>query len=504
MRERITFIQKQGDSLEPSALKVTSGSIEGPDVQAVREDRLTLALEELPAELRNLLKDIHELHIRWVSPEPYEAVSPLLARLPAGFHLFYTPGEGSDDKSDHLCKGLSKVFGIYDCSSPAESFTSLPSDRFSHSTAFQFFKDLPEISSFVKYVKDELCPASDASCAASADALAQASTLDISYDTISHSLKATALWPYQSRKLQATSRPRSRTEVGLLSTDPHVPNLEPQELGVSGLLTVLGQDDEPKPTMFSFASRHRDAESSFYTRALQPAGLHPVLQLRLESSEPPAAATKDEGVYCAPHAYFALPKTIFVDKYQLSDDLFLASKNLTALRYISQPVDLEAPEYVMTTWGSSVLLELSPPGSGDKSQPWTAEVPLHLRYISPGSGGYSSVGIPYPAVFWACTSEDGTRFPNNPFEKVNLGYDGLFGPRTVFWHVEPRPQEGTSLLRTKVDVPVLDLDKARWVNVGTAAAVLLGFAWVAWKLFAAATSSSNGAKKDAQKAKKQQ
>lgn len=92
MRERITFVQKEGDSIEPTALKVDGNGLKGPEVKAVREDRLTFALDELPAELKALLEGVNQLHVRWVSPVAYEAVSPLLARLPPGFHLFYTPG----------------------------------------------------------------------------------------------------------------------------------------------------------------------------------------------------------------------------------------------------------------------------------------------------------------------------------------------------------------------------------------------------------------------------
>ena len=114
--------------------------------------------------------------------------------------------------------------------------------------------------------------------------------------------------------------------------------------------------------------------------------------------------------------------------------------------------------------------------------------PLHLRYLSPAEGGYTDIEVPYPAVFWACAAEEGTKFPNNPFEKVNLGYDGLFGPRTVFWHVEPRPETGSSLTNT-IKVPVLDTDKAEWVSGGTGLAVLLGFAWIVWKLIGVLSKS---------------
>lgn len=51
----------------------------------------------------------------------------------------------------------------------------------------------------------------------------------------------------------------------------------------------------------------------------------------------------------------------------------------------------------------------------------------------------------------------------------------------MFWHVEPRPATRTSLVNV-VRVPALDLERAKWVGGGTAVAVLVGFAWVVWKL----------------------
>ncbi|KAK4039219.1 PIG-X [Parachaetomium inaequale] len=487
MRERITYVQKLGDSLEPSAVTVDGGALRGPEVHAVREDRLTIALDELPLGLQTLVTGTRDLHIRWVGAAAYEAVSPLLARLPPGFHLFFTPGK-DDAVSNKLCSTLGDIFGDISCSTPAESFTSIHKDR------FQYFQELGNLSHFVQYAKDQLCRPTDASCPARLDTLSKAASLDISYDTAQKVLRVTALGPYQRQRVHATSHPNLRTEVGILSTD-RPKTLEAHEIGISGLLTVLGQDSKPSPTMFSFASRHRDVKSAFSAQFLAPTGLHPTLQLRLTSNNPfPSPSGDDDDTTCTPYAYLTLPRTIFADKYQLADPLFLASKNLTALRHTTQPVDLEAPEYVMSQWGSAVLLQLSPPPpppsqSQEKrreEEEWTAEIPLHLRYLAPTRGGYSTVSVPYPAVFWACEPQQqgAVAFPPNPFENGDLGYDGLFEEGTVFWHVEPRPVEGgrDGLLVSRVRVPVLDLERAGWVNAGTAAAVVVGFAWVVWKL----------------------
>jgi hypothetical protein len=364
------------------------------------------------------------------------------------------------------------------------SFTGLPHDRFTHSTALQYFSTLEGLADLAQYVISSVCPAVGGSeCTARAASLTGARSLDLSYDAIGHALRMTAYWPSHKRRLDIRNQAGHRTEVGILGPDSP-PTLEPEDLGLSGLLTVLGSDSKPSPTAFTFPSRHRHADSTFGATFLQPTGLHPVLQLSISSQRQP-----EEDTYCSAHAYLTLPRTIFADRYQLGDDLFLRSKNLTSLRYTSQPVDLEAPDYALKTWGSALLLELAPPepsdseaGSASVEDSWTVEIPLHLRYLAPAAGGYRTIDVPYPVVFWACGAEEGTRFPTNPFDRVNLGYDGLFGPRTVFWHVDPAAVPGSRLM-AEIKVPVLDTQKTSYVNAGTAICVMLGFAWVVARLF---------------------
>ena len=270
-------------------------------------------------------------------------------------------------------------------------------------------------------------------------------------------------------------------EVGILSVEKA---LQAEEISLGGFLTVVGEDNKPSPTLFSFPSRHHPLNDYFTSDFIQPTGLHLTLRLDIHGSKPPLLDRS-----CKIHAHLTLPKEIFVDKYQLEDPLFLASKNLTALHYITTPVDLEAPAYTTNLWGSSVLLELAPPVTNtEEEEPWTAEIPLHLRYLLPNSNkkGIEDLAIPYPVVFWACTADEGSKFPGNPFDRVNLGYDSLFGPRTLFYHLNPEPVTegggGGGVLVSHLDVPVLDLDKSMYVEFGTAAAVLLGFGWVVWCL----------------------
>lgn len=192
---------------------------------------------------------------------------------------------------------------------------------------------------------------------------------------------------------------------------------------------------------------------------------------------------------CALHAYLTLPSALFIDRYQLSDPLFLASQNLVALRSLSGEQDLEAPDWVVKLWGSAALVELAHPqdaNASSKDDQWTVTVPTHLRYLQaqPNSTipGQTSLDMPWPSVFWACEAQEGLKMATNPFDRVNLGYDGLFGPKTMLYHIPPAVEEGVQLVE-KLSVPVLEPEEAGWVQMGTLAAVLVGFGWVLWMLF---------------------
>ncbi|KAI6360225.1 hypothetical protein MCOR31_009183 [Pyricularia oryzae] len=491
MKLRITFLHRPGDAVDPASLKITDDSLAGPDLHAAREVRATFARDELPAELLALLAATNDFHVRWVGPHAYQTVSPLQSRLPPGFHLFYTPlaDEKHQDSAVLTCDLLRKAFGGLENCISNESFVSLPKSRFSHSPAHQFYQPLEDLRNLTRYIRDDLCPENDPLCRAQAERLTESVSLDISWDSTANILRVTTMSPYQAQPLTVTSYPGHRTEVGMLGEDT-APTLERHEVGISGHLVVLAERNTPSPTVFGFPSRHRaadgDSVTSFFPyHSDTSTGLHPTLRLVMTSRKP------DEGS-CTPHAYLTLPRTIFADMYQLSDPLFLASKNLTALRYMSSPVDLEAPDYAMSIWGSFVLVDLAQP-SVDAGDAWTAEIPLHLRYLAPATGGHRSIEVPAPAVFWACAADEVGNLATNPFDRTRLGYDGLFDVNTVFWHLEPRPPPlpvGTTRLVLGVDVPVLDIERSGWIGAGTAAVILLGFGWVVWKLLGAGLAKS--------------
>lgn len=242
-------------------------------------------------------------------------------------------------------------------------------------------------------------------------------------------------------------------------------------------------------TLFSFPSRHHPLPSSngaLYTMDfIRPAGLHPKMVIsfpkRGELLQP------KEG-HCALHAYLTLPSPLFIDRYQLSDPLFLASHNLIALRSLSGEQDLEAPDWVIKRWGSAALLELAHPDQvtlNETNEMWNVTIPMHLRYLKYNlnftDSKKISIDITYPAIFWACEADEGLKMSTSPFDRVNLGYDGLFGPKTMFYHIPSALEEG-ELLQMKLNVPVINPSDAPMVQLGTLVAIILGFGWVAWQL----------------------
>ena len=250
--------------------------------------------------------------------------------------------------------------------------------------------------------------------------------------------------------------------------------------------------------MFSFPSRHHPLprDASYSVSFPPPTGLHPTLTLSLPRASlehPPAPPDTT----CALHTYLTLPSSIFGDKYQLSttDPLFLQSHNLAALRAVFGETDLEAPDWAVDPWGSNWLFELATPDESETlPEELNVTIPLHLRYLRPSESGYRTAEMPWPVVFWACTAEEGSKMGINPFDRVNLGWEGLFGPRTMFYQLHPSPSPSSSSsggdgrLVEKLQVPVLPLNenegifRSRTIELGTVAVIILGFGWVLWKL----------------------
>ncbi|TQV91385.1 hypothetical protein V2A60_008966 [Cordyceps javanica] len=484
MKERITFVHPPGGELDPKDFDVQPSGLLGPAINTMREDRFTIPIDEIPNEFASVLSEYSSLQVRWASPRQQNTISPFSSRISPGLHVSYTPATQAGSETSKLC-ALLQAFGSVDCKPEAFTATSQTSSKVT--TGRYFHQHIEALGDFMAYFSTTFCTELDPECQARVRGLDIAASLDITYDEAEQAVKLTAFWPLRSQSLVALAADNRRTEVGIMGLD-EPPNMKSHELGVSGTLTVLKEHTKPSAVFFAFPARHRASQASFSSRFVTPTGLHPTMQLSFDSNKPPA-----EGGSCKMYAYLTLPRTIFADRYQLADSLFLASKNLTAAPYTSLPVDLEAPEYATPVWGSTVLLELAPPAMRAYPDAWTAEVPLHLRYLKPSETGIEDIEVPFPAVFWACEPVKSADFTKSPFDRVHLGYDDLFEDGTVFWHIHPRGHGGSraveSRLMSGISVPVLNASASDWVGIGTTAAISIGFAWVLWKLLGAVMPS---------------
>ncbi|KAF2854348.1 PIG-X-domain-containing protein [Plenodomus tracheiphilus IPT5] len=515
MKQRITYVVDKPDEFSPDQLSVKNEGSSGPrfalkGVNAAKEHRITLGLKELPEELSEVFQQWHELHVRWASSTSHIATPPFTSRVSPGLHIFFTPLDSTPENA--LCTHLHSIVSAHlKCSSTNDSSIKLPilSERFSMSTTSQYYAFLDTIDSLAGNIASKFCQTNENYCRELAKELLTATSLDIDYDTISRAVVLTATWPTAPNNEGwsediALPHKEATVEIGVLS---HEPNADPEDIQFGGFLTVLGQDSAPT-TRFQTPTRHYpllDTTSPsltpqlhplIYTTSLShPTGLHPTLILSFPHQHltPPNPS-------CKLHTHLTLPSYLFIDKYQFNDPLFLSSKNLVSLRSLAGATDLEAPDWVVNTWGSAALSQLAHPKAKspttqaqDGNAKWNISIPLHLRYLPANPTTHTRVPVPWPVVFWACRADEGAKMSANPFDRVHLGYEALFGPKTRFMHVQPAPglnvtgaDAGLGMekgLVEWIDVPVLDTRRTGWVEGGTVGLVLVAFLGLCWVLF---------------------
>ncbi|KAH6622195.1 PIG-X [Boeremia exigua] len=516
MKQRITYVVTDPESFNPEQIDVQKGSNGKSDtftltrVRAAKEHRITLGLDELseaPIDIE-VLKKWHELHVRWAPDIPELAAVPFTSRVSPGLHIFFTPS--TEAKDPDLCHDVRSVFHSVDrrfkCTTSNETAIKMPmlSERFTMSTALEYYSPFTEddwsaseIAVWFQRMTGEM---------------STPAYVDIDYDAISQAVICTAVWSSGPRigwtDQFAVPEDDSTVEIGVLS---HESNTDPEDYQFGGFLTVLGRDDKPKPTRFQTPARHypiltadpfnpnttpKPSPLRFRTSINRPTGLHPTLTLTFPTEHLTAPDPT-----CKLHTHLTLPSALFIDKHQFSDALFLASKNLLALRSLSGATDLEAPDWVIPQWGSSSLFELATPPADASTPDWTVSIPLHLRYSPAAPASHDTLHVPWPVVFWACRADEGEKHPLNPFDRRHLGYEALFGPKTRFMHVQPVSERGADgalkrLVET-IDVPVLDTRQVGWVEGGTVGIVLVAFLGLCWVLF----GRIGGTKEEAEKKK---
>ena len=367
-----------------------------------------------------------------------------------------------------------------------------------YTSSNQLYHPLKKLREIDILVMEGLCGSSKVydSCKAFFSALPSVASFDLFWDAEHPMMVLTAAWPLETRRLRERPYNDCTSQVAVLYQPDDVPGISRYQVSLDGHVHDFSPGSQPEVQGFVPGLRHRKHHGKFSAELLKPTGLHPVLQLHVKTQKPPLGLDD-----CKMHAYLTLPKNVFVDRYQLQDKIFLESKKLAALEFASSPVDLEAPGYAVSVWGSTVLVELAPPFDPFQELAWKTQIPLHLRYMEPNAGGYTKFDLPYPIVFWTCEVPvlehigrvDSREYlpphklPNqdrmlaNAWDVTDIGYDALFSSNTSFWHLRPAPKAGLSLFHSVV-VPAANSDHVAWIGIGTAFAVALGTSWVIWSL----------------------
>ncbi|KFZ13991.1 hypothetical protein V502_06317, partial [Pseudogymnoascus sp. VKM F-4520 (FW-2644)] len=295
MRQRITFVHEPQDGIDPETIGIHTNTLSVSGLKAAREDHITLSLAELPQDLRVALSQTKELHIRYVTPASYDSLPPFNSQLSPGLHVYYTPktevGKGGQEFSDLLCGLIDTLFNLQDkslCQTPEISFTSLPSKTPQQSTGYEYYLRDSQLSpgdaSALRAYASRICQST--TCLTRVDEAAAATSIDLDFSSSTNTAKITTFWSPRTWDAVVVSKidHTDRVELGILSNEKPI---RPDDLNMSGFLTVLGESEKPAPTMFQFPSRHHKHPSRFSSAFIEPTGLHPTLQLSISSSQPP-------------------------------------------------------------------------------------------------------------------------------------------------------------------------------------------------------------------------
>lgn len=218
----------------------------------------------ITCQLMEILRDTHELHLRFSSPDRNaRSLPPLVSRVPAGLHVFFTPRKES--KGVPVCRLVNDLLGSADgerkCVSVEESFSRphVLSERFAGTASWQYFS--PGMQGAEKmigtWVLGKACPnekGEDGRCWGKFKRLEEAIYVDLDFDAIAQTATITGVWsPFSSNgrangevepigRVIRKYRESDRVEVGALQVEE---SEDDEELALGGFLTVLGEDEKP-------------------------------------------------------------------------------------------------------------------------------------------------------------------------------------------------------------------------------------------------------------------
>jgi hypothetical protein len=232
---------------------------------------------------------------------------------------------------------------------------------------------------------------------------------------------------------------------------------------------------------------------SFVASLSTTGGYHPTVKTQLNAVPPHNS--------CSLHLTLELPPAVFIDKYEFPLDY----------RYIGHE-DLELPVHALANNGESWLLVNVGSGATVKGSEVEIEIPLHLRYAQPKTGGgYDVVDMNMPFVFWACPKSS---MSYQPFHGVSGADTPSAATATSLHRLGPFASDfkgftthaihsASSVSETSFtfNIPRGDLEHLKFVQLGTFVAVMISFLYLGITLWNASTRLSKEPSKNTERLK---
>ncbi|KAA8916211.1 hypothetical protein TRICI_001646 [Trichomonascus ciferrii] len=432
------------------------------DFDAPRHDRITIPRAVQPERLKGLLDEDGKFQISWASESNYDKNVPFKVVQEPGLHVI----SGLDMSWDHVEELVGYLLGSGATAFNQSAYIDTPNWR-------SYYEPLEAVNVGVdsllgryvkpeelRYAKSVFLSYGSQPISPNPNQLASDLVVEIYWDDRRAMKEALGITETVISKVE----PDAKVEVGLLTLNPNH-NMDSEEFGLSGVIRNLDNKDFEK-ALFYTDLKHKKAEGSFTAQFEAPLGLHPKHQLSFDSIEMP------DRPYCNLYAKYTVPRSLFLDEYQLADlDRSNAASAATGkLIGVWGEKDLEMPVWLTGGWGSEAVVEIY---HHDRPR-FDFELPMHSRYETPLLNDTTvHHDLPWPIVFWACKDEEEKASP----EIRGIGYETFFPENALFYHVIP----DTDTLSSSYHIPVAPLDKYPTVNTMTVTVILAGILWILFK-----------------------
>ncbi|RKP28809.1 PIG-X-domain-containing protein [Metschnikowia bicuspidata] len=427
MRKRITLFHAADEVIAVKNISASHVEFESPVAVSI-EEKFT---RTVPA-----LDTVASLRIHIAKPSANALKVPSVFQYPyqIGLHIYAKPQTAAigftDDPLAFFAELNSELEKIFGCQIRAGQWIQSVDAFYYHSL------ETPDVSFLDGFVLEDLWQALD-------------------YYRSSDTVVTKAFQAQTTIRRLEECRDEVFTEVGVFSAENHSTN---DDIVLSGLRILLNEPekkDEPSVhrTVLHTKSRHRSTEDHVALVHVLPNGLHPVMSFETI----PAPPSDDDIDACSLFAYLTLQKSVFLDRYQVPDNLEVVVHFGTK--------DLERPAYSIDEWGTEVLLQWKKPSTQ------ALNLTLHSRYQLPNATtDVTTQTIDNAMLFYACDcTTNKQQLSSSVFDNkrpIGGSFERFFTNDTVFYHVSKRATHDVSIPILQGDATIINLTTLLALSAG--------------------------------------